>query len=175
MCVCLFSRSVLFNSLQPAYQAPLFMRFSRQEYWSVAIPFSRGSSQPRDQTRDMSPALAGGFFITRTTCRKGTRIKINSEDAWHLFYYQSYDICSTLSLVAISCLISKNKFSMYTRKKTPYPSLLSIFKSLCCGPGQERLLKNHAKCTSGKMMFCLWETYSDLIISKLHFYLRHFI
>ena len=32
-----------------AYQAPLFMGFSRKEYLSgVAIPFSRGSSQPRD-------------------------------------------------------------------------------------------------------------------------------
>ena len=32
----------------------------------VAISFSRGSSQPRDQTLTslMSPALAGGFFIT---------------------------------------------------------------------------------------------------------------
>ena len=71
---------------------------------------------------------------------QGTRIKINSADAWHLFYYQPYGICSTLSLVTISCLTSsQDKFSMYTRKKTPYPSLVSIFKSLCCGPGQERL------------------------------------
>ena len=29
---------------------------------SIVFPFSRGSSQPRDQTR--SPALAGAFFIT---------------------------------------------------------------------------------------------------------------
>ena len=33
-----------------AYQAPLPMGFSRQEYW-VAISFSRGSSRPRDRTR----------------------------------------------------------------------------------------------------------------------------
>ena len=33
------------------YQAPLSMRFSRQEYWSgFAISFSRGSSPPRDPT-----------------------------------------------------------------------------------------------------------------------------
>ena len=33
-----------------ACQVPLSMGFSRQEYWSglVAMPFSRGSSQPRD-------------------------------------------------------------------------------------------------------------------------------
>ena len=35
-----------------AHQAPLFMGFSGQEYWrGVAIPFSRGSSRPRDQTQ----------------------------------------------------------------------------------------------------------------------------
>ena len=44
------------NSLWPPWtvtrQAPLPMEFSRQEFWSgLPIPFSRGSSQPRDQTR----------------------------------------------------------------------------------------------------------------------------
>jgi len=35
-----------------AYQAPPSMGFSRQEYWSgLPFSFSRGSSQPRDQTR----------------------------------------------------------------------------------------------------------------------------
>ena len=34
----------------------------------VAMPSSRGSSRPRDQTRSlMSPALAGGFFTTSAT------------------------------------------------------------------------------------------------------------
>ena len=34
-----------------AHQAPLFMGYSRQEYWDsyrVAMPYSRGSFQPRD-------------------------------------------------------------------------------------------------------------------------------
>ena len=34
------------------HHSPLFMGFSRQEYWSgFAISFSRGSSQPRDRTQ----------------------------------------------------------------------------------------------------------------------------
>ena len=34
-----------------ARQVPLSTEFSRQEYWSgSSIPFSRGSSQPRDRT-----------------------------------------------------------------------------------------------------------------------------
>ena len=43
-----------------ACQAPLSMEFSRQEQQWVAIPFSRGSSQPRDQTR--VSCIAGRFF-----------------------------------------------------------------------------------------------------------------
>ena len=45
-----FTRVRLFATLWAvAYQAPLSMEFSRQEW--VAIPFSRGSSQPRNQTQ----------------------------------------------------------------------------------------------------------------------------
>ena len=44
------SRVQLFVTLWTvAHQASPSMEFSRQEYWSTA--FSRGSSQPRDQTR----------------------------------------------------------------------------------------------------------------------------
>ena len=42
-----------------AHQAPLSMEFSRQEFL-VAIPFSRGSSRPRDQTQVSH--TAGRFF-----------------------------------------------------------------------------------------------------------------
>ena len=46
-----------------ACQAPLSMRFSRQEYWSgLPFSYSRGSSWPRDQTYIFckeSPVLAG--------------------------------------------------------------------------------------------------------------------
>ena len=43
-----------------AYEAPLFLRFSRQEYWS-GLPFS----PPRDLPNSpASPALAGIFSIT---------------------------------------------------------------------------------------------------------------
>ena len=49
-----------------ACQAPLSMGIlqARILEW-VAMPSSRGSSQPRDRTT--SPALAGGFFTTSTT------------------------------------------------------------------------------------------------------------
>ena len=57
------------NSLQPheteAHQAPLSMRFSRKNTGCVAIHFSRGSSQPRDQTQVSH--IAGRFFTIRDT------------------------------------------------------------------------------------------------------------
>ena len=48
-----FSHVRLFATLWTvAHQAPLSMGLFRQEYWSgVAMPSSRGSFQPRDQTR----------------------------------------------------------------------------------------------------------------------------
>ena len=48
------------TSWMVACQASLSIGFSRQEYWSGSIPFSRGSSRPRDQTR--VSCNAGGFF-----------------------------------------------------------------------------------------------------------------
>ena len=39
--------------------------FSRTEYWNGAFPFSKGSSQPRDQTQVSS--TAGGFFTNWAT------------------------------------------------------------------------------------------------------------
>ena len=52
-----------------ACQAPLFMRFPRQEYWS-GLPFPLPGDLPDPgikPTSLMSPALAGRFFTTSTT------------------------------------------------------------------------------------------------------------
>ena len=64
----LLSRVRLVTPQTVAHQAPLSKGFSRQEYWSglVAMPSSRGSSQPRDRNPVSLgyPALAGEFFTT---------------------------------------------------------------------------------------------------------------
>ena len=68
VCVCV-SHSVMPNSLWPhglAHQAPLPIEFSRQQYWS-GLPFSTPKYLPDPGIKPMSlmtPALAGGFFIT---------------------------------------------------------------------------------------------------------------
>ena len=53
-----------------ACQAPLSMAFSRPEYWSVAVPFSRGSSQPRDWT--WVSCTAGRFFTESPDIQGGS-------------------------------------------------------------------------------------------------------
>ena len=44
-----------------ACQAPLFMRYSRQEYWS-GFPFPPLGDLPNPGIKPTSPASAGGFF-----------------------------------------------------------------------------------------------------------------
>ena len=46
-----------------AYQAPLSMGFSRQEYWS-GLPFSSPGDLPDPRIEPISPGLVGGFFTT---------------------------------------------------------------------------------------------------------------
>ena len=54
------------NSVCVAHQAPLSMEFSRQEYQNrYSIPFTRGYSQPRDQTQ--VSCIAGRFFTIWAT------------------------------------------------------------------------------------------------------------
>ena len=46
-----------------AHQAPLFMGFLRQEYWS-GLPFPSAGDFPKPGIEPESPALAGRFFTT---------------------------------------------------------------------------------------------------------------
>ena len=72
-CVCLlshFSRFWLFGTLWTvAFQAPLSVGFSRQEYWS-GLPSPPPGDHPDVGIKPespMSPALGDGFFTTTTT------------------------------------------------------------------------------------------------------------
>ena len=52
-----------------AYQTPLSMEFSRQEFWSE-LPFPPPGDLPNPETEPMSPVsltLAGGFFFFFTS------------------------------------------------------------------------------------------------------------
>ena len=57
------------------HQAPLSMKFSRQEYWSV-LPCPPAGDLPHpgiEPVSFMSPALAGEFLTTSATLRKGNK------------------------------------------------------------------------------------------------------
>ena len=59
-----------------AHQAPLFMGFSRQEYWS-GLPSLPPEDLPNPGIKPislMSPTLAGSFFTTRATWETHTYI-----------------------------------------------------------------------------------------------------
>ena len=59
----------LCDPMDCAYEAPLSMEFSRQEYWSgLPFPSPGNLSNPRIEPVSLvSPALTDGFFTTSTT------------------------------------------------------------------------------------------------------------
>ena len=66
MCVCACSLSCVQLFVTPwtvAYQAPLSMGFSRQEYWS-GLSFPSPGGLPDPGIEPTSSALVGGFTIT---------------------------------------------------------------------------------------------------------------
>ena len=73
LCVCAlshFSRVQLFVTLWTvAHQTPLFVEFSRQEYWSGLLRPPPGDLPDPgiEPVSLLSPALAGGFFTTSAT------------------------------------------------------------------------------------------------------------
>ena len=67
-----------------AHQAPLSMGSSRQEHWEwVAMPSSKGSSWPRDQTHiSCGFCIAGGLFTTETLGKPKQKIEGNNYLRW---------------------------------------------------------------------------------------------
>ena len=61
--------STLYDPMDSSTPAPLFVGFSRQEYWS-GLPCPPPGDLPNPGIEPMSlrsPVLAGGFFTTSTT------------------------------------------------------------------------------------------------------------
>ena len=85
-CISSFSSVQLLSSVQlfatlwtVAYQAPLSMGFSRQEYWS-GLPCPSPGHLPRPGIKPaslMSPALADGFFTTGATWESLTKKRMH--------------------------------------------------------------------------------------------------
>ena len=87
------------NCLQPyvAPQAPLSMEFSRQEYWSgLPCPPPGDLPEPGNKPKSLlSPALAGGFFITSATWEA---LAASSAQANHLIF------CNIINYVSFTLI-----------------------------------------------------------------------
>ena len=66
-----------------AHQAPLSMRFPRQEYWS-GLPFPSPGNLPNPGIKPASPAMAGGLFTTEPP---GKPSEILNEVKWYTFFF----------------------------------------------------------------------------------------
>ena len=72
-----FSHILLFVILWTiAHQAPLFMGFSRQTYWS-GLPFLPPGDLPDPGIEPTSPALEGGFFTPEPPGTPGTETRVS--------------------------------------------------------------------------------------------------
>ena len=88
------SRVRLFaTSWTVAHQAPRSMGFSRHEYWSVAVCFSRGSSQPRDRTP--VSCIVGRCFTIWATRDKKAANAVQCFMSWHRLeiFFWGLDVC----------------------------------------------------------------------------------
>ena len=68
----------LCDPVDVARQAPLFMGFSRQEYWS-GLPYPPPGHLPDPGIKPASltsPSLAGGFFTTSATWEAHTHVSV---------------------------------------------------------------------------------------------------
>ena len=111
VCVCVYVLVtqlclILFIPMDYRPPCPLSMEFSRQEYWS-AIPFSRGSSRPRDLTQ--VSCMAGRFFTLWATMEAPNEQKIQ--------------LNMTSSLGNFSEQHAGVKKRQMERKKNPVPKL----------------------------------------------------
>ena len=94
LCVCMLSHVWLFaTSWTPACQAPLSMKFSRQEYWSrLPLPIPGDRPDPGIKPVSLaSPAVAGRFFSISATWEDQ-----GSLDGYVCMHAKSLQLCLTL-------------------------------------------------------------------------------
>ena len=75
-----------------AYQAPPFMGFSRQEYWSGS-PFLSPGDLPDPGIEPRSPALAGGFFNTSAAWQAWCSITLTRKEADKVYVCVCVCVC----------------------------------------------------------------------------------
>ena len=83
-----------------AHQAPLSMKFSRQEYWS-GLPFSLPGDLPNPGVKPMSltsPASAGGFLLARCVLDSCSNVRCNRVIS-SLAFFNANKLAESLHLI----------------------------------------------------------------------------
>ena len=140
MYICVISLSVMSNSVTPwtvAHQAPLSMGIlqARILEW-VAMPSSRGHSQPRNLTQ--VSLIAGRFFIIWVTREASVYmyIRFTLNDSLKIFKYIHTYICIYLKnfslLFKVYLLMSfvHSYMHVFTRSVSVFPQILVFWVSL---------------------------------------------
>ena len=134
--MCVLSHVQLFAALWTvAYQAPLSMEFSGQEYWS-GLPFLIPGDLPDwgiEPSSIASPALAGGFFITEAPGKpqNGWLLKYRSS-----YFFRPHIVCLTTGRLCFvqfrydTCKASIWSIRLFTLRKKEmrlvWPNLFSV-------------------------------------------------
>ena len=132
--VLLFRCKVVFNSVTSrtvAHQASLFMRFSRQEYWSV-LPFPPPGDLPDPGIKPAPSAFAGWFSTTEPPgkCYSTIRLKRCSFLIWfffsfHTWYFTSFNaILPYLPTLSLSLRVHKTVLYISVSFAVSYTGLL---------------------------------------------------
>ena len=102
MCACVLSHARLSgNPWTVAHQAALPMGFSRQEYWSgLPFSYSRGSSQPKDWTRNrmMGHYLFFSLDLWQCTWASWWRCEIWTTDSKLTFSVRTLRECKLMNI-----------------------------------------------------------------------------
>ena len=113
-----------------AHQAPPFMGFSRQEYWS-GLPFPSPEDLPNPGTEPRSPTLQAGALTSEPPLAQRKSLKSHSN---RRHYYHCYPVAGHLPWGAIQCLslgtfVLGTEYSFWKRYSGLIFSSLSPFKS----------------------------------------------
>ena len=106
-----------------AHQAPLFMGFSRQEYWSE-LPFPSPGHLMDPGIKPMPPALAGGF-LTAAPPRKPQGANHKPQCSLHCRFVPSW--CSTLEEKMHELLHSETWIIIPALQLSSYEEFASLF------------------------------------------------
>ena len=98
-CCCLIAKPylTLVTPQTAAHQAPLFMGFSRQEYWSQ-LPSPSPGALPNPGIEPMSRALTGKFFTTGPPGKPSSTPKPHVEDTEPSHTQRKFGLTGTLTL-----------------------------------------------------------------------------